>query len=448
MISAGPETYPELVTADVVVVGWGPAGIAAAAVASERGLRVIIIDRGLEPGGQIWRHAAGARRPAVADRWIGRLSGSAARVIRSASVVDVQGAPEGFEIVADALGRPMRIHSTYLILATGARELFIPFDGWTLPGVMGIGGAQALLKSGASFAGKRVIIAGSGPLMLPVAASLARAGARVVRVAEQASRASVMRFVSGLWNSPSLLFQAAQYRARFITSAYSTGTWVTAAHGDERVESVTVTNGRRNWRAKVDMLCTGYGLIPNIELARLIGCDTLDGAVVVDSHQRSTMPNVFAVGEVTGIGGAPLSLVEGQIAGGVVGSTAPPLQDLARKRETLMRASRRMAEAFAPRAELRSLPRADTIVCRCEDVSYGAVQGSMCARQAKLYTRMGMGSCQGRTCMPALEFLLGWQPDSVRPPVEPASVSVLSSEIAVDATPSFLSNSTVGEASQ
>ncbi|MEO7217238.1 MAG: FAD-dependent oxidoreductase [Gemmatimonadaceae bacterium] len=442
------ETDPEMVTADVVVVGCGPAGIAAAVVASERGLRVMIVDRGLEPGGQIWRHVADAAKPAIADRWIRRLSASAVRTVRGASVVDVEVAADGFGILADVSGRAMRIRSTHLILATGARELFIPFDGWTLPGVMGIGGAQALLKSGASFAGKRVAIAGSGPLMLPVAASLARAGARVVRVAEQASRSSVMRFASGLWSSPSLLLQAAQYRARFITSAYSLGTWVTAAHGDERVETVTVTNGRRNWRDKVDMLCTGYGLVPNIELARLIGCETRDGAVVVDEQQHTTVTNVFAVGEVTGIGGAPLALVEGQIAGAKVGSNSPPARELARKRELLIQAAQRMSAAFAPRAELRSLPGSDTIVCRCEDVLYGAVQGAACARQAKLYTRVGMGPCQGRTCMPGLEFLLGWQPDSIRPPIEPVSVSVLSSEIADGATPSFLSNSTVGEAYQ
>ncbi|MEO9019142.1 MAG: FAD/NAD(P)-binding oxidoreductase [Gemmatimonadaceae bacterium] len=439
------ETDAGMVTADVVVVGCGPAGIAAASVASESGLRVIVVDRGLAPGGQIWRHIAGGAKPAAADKWIRRLSATATRIVRGASVVDVQVGADGFAILIEVSGRAMRIHATQLILATGARELFIPFDGWTLPGVMGIGGAQALLKSGASFAGKRVAVAGSGPLMLPVAASLAHAGARVVRVAEQASRSSVMRFASGLWNSPSLLLQAAQYRAHFITSAYSLGTWVTAAHGHGRVETVTVTNGRRNWRDEVDMLCTGYGLVPNIEIARLLGCDTRDGTVVVDAQQQTTVTNVFAVGEVTGIGGAPLALVEGQIAGAMVGSNSPPSRELARKRGMLIRSARRMAEAFAPRVELRSLPGADTIVCRCEDVSYGAVQGAACARQAKLYTRVGMGPCQGRTCMPGLDFLLGWQPDSVRPPVEPASVSVLSSEIAVDATPSFLSNSTVGE---
>jgi NADPH-dependent 2,4-dienoyl-CoA reductase/sulfur reductase-like enzyme len=447
-MAASSEMYAEIAAADVVVVGCGPAGIAAATCAAERGLLVIVVDRGLEPGGQIWRHVTGGPVPRAAATWLRRLEKSGARVIRGASVVDVRTDADGFEILADVSGRPLRIWGASLILATGARELFIPFDGWTLPGVVGIGGAQALLKSGASFAGKRVIIAGSGPLMLPVAASLAHAGARVVRVAEQASRTAVTRFASGLWKSPSLLLQAARYRARFITSAYSTGTWVTAAHGTERVESVTVTDGRRNWRDSVDMLCTGYGLVPNTQLARLLGCETRTGGVVVDTEQRTSIANVFAVGEATGIGGAPLAIVEGRIAAAAVGVHTKVPGDLLRRRAALIAAAQNMLDAFSPRAELRSLPGASTIVCRCEDVPYGSVQGAACSRQAKLYTRAGMGPCQGRTCMPGLEFLLGWQPDTVRPPVEPTSVSVLSSEVAGVAIPSLFPNSSVGEAYQ
>lgn len=442
------ETYPEIVAADVIVVGAGPGGIAAATCAAERGLRVVVVDRGLDAGGQIWRRKLGGGVAPEAQPWLTRLAASGARLINETFVVDVRPDADGFEILAESAGRPLRVWAASIILATGARELFIPFDGWTLPGVMGIGGTQALLKSGASFAGKRVVIAGSGPLMLPVAASLADAGARLVLVAEQASRASVVRFAASLWKTPSLLVQAAKYRARFLTSTYATGTWVTAAHGVDTVTSVSMTDGRRTWREPTDVLCTGYGLVPNIEIARLVGCDTRDGAIVVDSQQRTTVAHVLAVGEATGIGGAPLSLVEGEIAGISVGEQRPASRQLLRRRATLVASARRMLDVFAPRAELRSLPAAGTIVCRCEDVTYGAVQGAACARQAKLYTRVGMGPCQGRTCMPGLEFLLAWQADTVRSPVEPALVSVLSSEIADNATPSFLFNSSVGEAYQ
>ena len=441
-------TDVEVVVADVAVIGAGPAGIAAAASAAERGLQVALLDRGLESGGQIWRHINGVAIPRVAQQWLARLDKSGAQILRRTSVVDVSVDVAGFEILAESSGRALHIRVTNIILATGAREMFIPFDGWTLPGVMGIGGAQALLKSGGSFAGKRVVIAGSGPLMLPVAAALAESGARLVLVAEQAKRSAVARFAAGLWRTPSTLMQAARYRARFMSSSYSTGTWVTAAHGSDRLESVTVTNGRRTWRETADVLCTGYGLIPNVELARLIGCETRDGAVVVDDDQRTTIANVQAVGEVTGIGGAPLSLIEGEIAGLTVGSRLSVPLPLLRRRATFEAAARRMFDVFAPRAELRALPTPTTIVCRCEDVTYGVVQDAVCARQAKLHTRAGMGPCQGRTCMPGLEFLLAWHSDTVRPPIEPALVSILSSEVAKNAPSSFLSNSCVGDVNQ
>jgi D-hydroxyproline dehydrogenase subunit alpha len=440
--------HADTVIADVLVVGAGPAGIAAAAAAAERGLRVVVVDRCPEMGGQIWRHVRGGTVPRSAQQWIGRIAKSGARILTGTSVVDVGAGAGSFDILTESSGNAVRICAASLILATGARELFIPFDGWTLPGVMGIGGAQALLKSGASFSGKRVIIAGSGPLMLPVAAAFSGSGAKLMLVAEQASFGAVTRFAAGLWKTPSMLAQAARYRTRFLSSRYATGTWVAAAHGSDRVESVTITNGRRTWNEAADVLCTGYGLVPNIELAQLLGCDTRDGAVVVDGRQQTTVPNVLAVGEATGIGGAPLALVEGEIAGLSVGSRQSAPGTLLERRATLEAAALRMTDAFAPRAELRALPTADTIVCRCEDVAYGAVQGAACSRQAKLYTRTGMGPCQGRTCMPGLEFLLAWQPNTVRPPVEPALVSTLSSEFAASAPPPSLSPSHMGDTYQ
>lgn len=445
---AGAGTDVGVIAADVVVIGAGPAGIAAAACAGERGLRTVMVDRGSESGGQIWRHVAGGAIPRVGQTWLARLARSGVQLVGGSSVVDATSAPSGFELLADSAGGALRLRATSVILATGAREMFVPFEGWTLPGVMGIGGAQALLKSGASFHGKRVIIAGSGPLMLPVAAAMADARAKVVRVAEQADWRAVTRFATGLWSTPTILAQAVRYRARFLSAPYSTSTWVTEAHGTDRLEGVTLTNGRRTRQEQTDILCTGYGLIPNVELARLMGCETRDDGIVVDERQRTSVANVLAVGEATGIGGAPLSLIEGEIAGRTVGASLPAPHFLSQRRATLELAARRMLDTFAPRAELRTLPHAETIVCRCEDVTYGDVRSAACARQAKLYTRVGMGPCQGRTCMPGLAFLLAWHSDTVRPPIEPTLVSVLSSEAADTATSSFLSNSLVGDVYQ
>ncbi len=430
-----PDT--ELIAADVVVVGAGPAGIAAAVRASGAGARTVLVDEGFAAGGQIWRQRNGHEPPRAAREWLNRLAHSSARVLSGVSVIDVRrsGAAHGHVVVAERDGALVAVSAPKVVLATGARELWIPFPGWTLPGVMGIGGAQALLKSGASVRGKRAVIVGSGPLMLPVAASLARAGARLVLVAEQSRGESVRKFAASLWSTPGLLAQAARYRAAFALTPYRTGTWVVAASGDDHVRSVTLSNGRETWSEDVELVCTGYGLVPSTELARLAGCGLENGCVRVDAAQRTTADNILACGETTGIGGAPLAIAEGEIAGLAAASIALATPALMKRRDRLRADAERMAVAFAPRPELRSVVTPATVVCRCEDVTYGALCTNASSRQAKLYTRAGMGACQGRVCGASLQFLLGWQPDTVRSPVEPALVSTLSMDVAADVAP-------------
>ena len=413
---------------DVVVIGGGPAGIAAAVRAADDGSRVVLLDESPNAGGQIWRHRTTATLEPEARRWVDRLARSRAEVHQGVAVVDVihDAQFERFAIVAERLaGGTIVVSGRAVVLATGARERFLPFPGWTLPGVVGIGGAQALLKQGASFRGKRVVIAGTGPLMLPVAASMVGAGARLVLVAEQA-RASVVRdFAMSLLTHPDTLVKAAMYRLAFARTSYALGTWVTEATGSARVSAVTVTDGRSTRRVACDVLCTGYGLVPNVELPRLLGCATADGAVVVDDRQETSVRGVFAAGEVTGVGGVALSLAEGEAAGATAAGASRVDTALVRRRASLREMAARMERTFAVRPELRSLARDDTIVCRCEDVRRGALGSLRDSRQAKLYTRAGMGACQGRVCGPALETLFGWSPGTVRIPVEPTRLSTL-----------------------
>jgi len=431
-------TGPHLdaVRVDVAVIGAGPAGIAAAAMIAERGRRVAVLDESVEVGGQIWRHRREAQPPAAARRWIRRLERSGATVFRESAVVDVRDdtAADRFAITAERGVCPLLVNATTLVLATGARERFLPFPGWTLPGVVGVGGAQALLKSGLDVSGRRVVIAGSGPLLLPVAASLTASGARVVRVAEQAPRRHVRAFALGLWRRPSSLAQAARYRLAFARTPYALGEWVSAARGNGRVEEVTITDGRTTRTIACDLLAVAYGLVPNTRLARLIGCRTELGAVVVDSHQRTSHPRAYSIGEATGVGGVDLALVEGQVAAShIVGQ--PPPRSITRRRDSLRAMAAVMDVTFAPRDELRDAVTADTIVCRCEDVPFGALRAGWTMRQAKLYTRAGMGPCQGRVCGAALEFLHGSPADSVRTPVEPALLSSILAEGADLAAP-------------
>jgi NADPH-dependent 2,4-dienoyl-CoA reductase/sulfur reductase-like enzyme len=315
------------------------------------------------------------------------------------------------------------------VLATGARERFLPFPGWTLPGVIGVGAAQALLKSGLSFAGKRIVIAGSGPLLLPVASALNASGANVVLVAEQASRRAVVGFAMGLMKHPATLIQAARYRAGFLRTKYSFGEWVSAARGGDGVKEVDITDGSSTRTIACDVLCAAFGLVPNTELAQLLGCAIAEGAVVVDERQQTTRARIYCAGEPTGIGGMELAIAEGELAG-VCASGGVADSSLVARRNALRTTAERMERAFAPRAELRALATPDTILCRCEDVTCGAIDRSWSMRKAKLYTRAGMGPCQGRVCGTALEFLYGWPADTVRLPAEPALLSTFTAESA------------------
>jgi NADPH-dependent 2,4-dienoyl-CoA reductase/sulfur reductase-like enzyme len=420
---------------DVVVIGGGPAGIAAASAAAEAGARVVMIDEGPGPGGQIWRPGVRSSPPRAARRWIARLNASGAEILRSTSVVDAQRVGGHLIVIAECGGVGREIGAQALVVATGARERFLPFPGWTLPNVVGVGGAQALAKNGTSFRGKRVVIAGSGPLLLPVAASLTRNGARLLIVAEQAPRARVARFAAGLWRRPLTLLQAATLRAGFLRTAFVTGTWVTSARGDTTVREVTLTDGQSTRVLECDVLCAAFGLVPNTELARLLGCTVDGGEVVVDDRQATTMSEVYCCGEPTGIGGVDLALVEGEIAGLSAAARRTPAT-LVSRRARHRRDARHLGRAFALRPELFKLAEADTIVCRCEDVRWGALDRNWSTRQAKLYTRVGMGPCQGRVCGAALECLMGWPADSVRVPTQPAHCRTLMGQSSTDRLPS------------
>ncbi len=169
---------------DVAVVGAGPAGIAAALAAADSGRTVGLIDDNPAAGGQIWRAAYNSARPSASSIWFDRLNKSAVQIVRGARVFH---AATG-ELAAESDDSAIQISYGKLILATGARELFLPFPGWTLPNVMGAGGLQALVKSGLDISGKRIVIAGTGPLLLAVAAYARKCGAKVIGICEQTTR--------------------------------------------------------------------------------------------------------------------------------------------------------------------------------------------------------------------------------------------------------------------
>ena len=178
-----------LETCDVLVVGAGPAGMAAAVAAAASGASVVVIDDNPVPGGQIWRDGPGASLPPEARHWREALARHANIRVRSGT--RVVAAPASHELLLEDAEGATRMQWKKLILCTGARELLLPFPGWTLPGVTGAGGLQALIKAGLPVEGERIVVAGSGPLLLAAAATAKAAGAQVLRIAEQAAFASV-----------------------------------------------------------------------------------------------------------------------------------------------------------------------------------------------------------------------------------------------------------------
>jgi len=405
---------------EILVVGGGPAGMAAAAPASECGRKVGIVDDNAALGGQIWRGQSDTG--SAASKWTERLRSSGAAVLCGR----VFHQPEPRVLLAEGDGGVDELQYEQLILATGARERFLPFPGWTLPNVMGAGGLQAMVKCGLPVRGKRIVVAGTGPLLLAVAAYLRQHGAVIPIICEQASWASLARFSAALLQHPSRISQALQLKRLLSDVTFCANSWPVAADGTQELETVTISRSRKKETIACDYLACGFHLVPNIELPLLLGCQVQNGCVRVDEFQRTTVSGVFCAGEPTGIGGVELALLEGKIAGLTAAGRNAEASRLFGKRNKLQRFARSLERTFRLRSELRSIPAPETIVCRCEDVRYSQLHKHSGWRAAKLQTRCGMGPCQGRICGPATQFLFNWSPDSVRPPIFPARVEGLS----------------------
>lgn len=409
---------------DILIVGAGPAGIAAAVSAAASGERVALVDDNPAAGGQIWRN--GGVRDTAARRWFAKLDTTSVIRLQGWQVFDC---PEPGVLRAEFRSECRALHFDKLILATGARERFLPFPGWTLPNVMGVGGLEAMVRGGLPIAGKRVVIAGTGPLLLAVAAHLAHRGAKIVALSEQAPLRRLIAFAAHLLSEPAKILQGIAYGMATRGTRYYTGCWPVAARGTEKLESVTLRQNGRQWDERCDYLACGFHLVPNLELPALLGCHIEEGFVVTDRLQRTSVADVFCAGEPTGIGGVELALLEGQIAGWTAAGNIQNAARLARRRMRDLSFVRALKAVTALDPQLKELASGLTLVCRCEDVSFGELNKHDCWRDAKLHTRCGMGACQGRICGTAAEFLFGWDSasirSSIRPPVFPALVSSL-----------------------
>ncbi|MEU8828077.1 NAD(P)/FAD-dependent oxidoreductase [Streptomyces sp. NPDC048636] len=418
---------------DIAVLGAGPAGLSAAVAAAARGARTALVDAGARPGGQYWRHRAGddgashhgwghfqrLRHGMDAHRdLLDQLAGH--------SVWHVERTGAGFTVHALHEGRPREIPARTVVVATGAYDRQLPFPGWTTPGVFTAGAVQALLKGQGVVAGRRIAVAGTGPFLLPVAAGLADAGARVVGVFEAGRPTAFGRHPLAVVRNAAKLAEGAGYLRTLARHRipYRTRTTVVAAHGTDSVTGVTVARLDSGWRIvpgsahelDCDTVAVGYGFTPQTEIAVQLGCAMErdgDGSLVarVDTRQRSTVHGVYIAGEACGVGGAQLSAVEGELAGLHAAYTttgaAPDRRRVARllRRRTAQRPfAAAMHRAYPVPGGWRTWLAEDTVVCRCEEVDVAAVRhaveelGATDPRTVKLCARPGMGLCQGRVC--------------------------------------------------
>jgi len=417
---------------NVVIIGAGPAGLSASLAAAAAGAPVLLIDSNPRLGGQYWRMSADDFQDQHNQHFDLDTGLLLINAVKARKEIEVwSGAQIWSATNKDGKntlrviyqGKERIVNTENLILCTGAYDRTLPFPGWDIPGVMTPGGVQSLLKGHGVLAGKRVVVAGSGPFLLPVAAGVVKAGGSVVALLEaNKSRRWLTSFFVLLENTSKIkeafyyikTISEAKVRARF-------GQAVIAAHAasNGELESVDIAKIDRNFRIKkvqnikCDVAAIGWGFTADTSLAGSLGCNQLvakdDGVVVwVDGEQQTSIPGVFAAGEITGIGGSDLSMAEGVIAGisaaKFVGCNVEVLKAHRKRRAKRQRFANALIRAYPIKPGWKSWLRDETIICRCEEVCLSDLKhsinelGATDSRTAKLLTRCGMGLCQGRIC--------------------------------------------------
>lgn len=448
---------------DLLIVGAGPAGMAAAVEARKHGLDVLLVDEQPSPGGQIWRSVeAGEGRDDILGSayFEGRDVSKAFRACGAGYLPNAQvwQVDRGFRVLLTSQGQPQILEAKTVLLASGAQERPVPFPGWTLPGVLTVGAAQILLKNAGQIPVEPVWIAGSGPLPLLYAVQLLRAGGRIAGYLDTAPagnwRAGVV-YLPGALRSARDLIKGLGWSAvlrkqvkmvRHVTSIEATGA--------DHIESLRYkVRGGPDVVVPAQLLLVHEGVVPNIHPALSLGCAVSWNsaqhcfAPQVDGWGETSVENLFIAGDGAGIAGAKAAQLRGTLAairistkvGRLDHSAANGLAGEVRTRLRKELAIRPFLDAlFPPRAQIFQ-PADATIVCRCEEVTAGEIRSAAAVgcpgpNQIKAATRAGMGPCQGRQCGYTVTRILadvqGRAPAEVgffniRPPLKPVTLGEL-----------------------
>ena len=420
--------------AQLIVVGAGPAGLRAAIEAARAGVDVAVVDEHPEPGGQIFHQPA--KEFVLDKKRLGKESHRGQSLLSELSGLRIRfflesvvwGAFEDRTLEVAGEDGVFRLKGDAIVLATGAYDRPVPLPGWTLPGVITVGGAQTLLKTQRLIAGRRILLAGTGPLLLVVASQLAKSGADIVAVADPISTRALFRHAVSLLRAWPITGDGIGYRWNLVRRRvpWLAPSVLTRIEGKDEVTSATIAAADTNWRPiagtersfAVDTVCVGYGLLPSVEIPRLCGCafrydeDADAWLVNRDEWFETSVDGIYVVGDGAGIAGAAVAAEEGTIAGLAVAHRLHRLSDSSfearlgapRRRLGRLAAFRRaMDTVYRLRPGLYELADQNTIVCRCEEVRLCDLQAAMdddaeTIGEVKAWTRAGMGSCQGRMC--------------------------------------------------
>lgn len=427
--TAPPEDVPLTTEAvDLLILGGGAGGLSAAIAARRCGLSVLLVEERPKLGGQYYKQAASDTPPLDPQQAEGaalatRAEASGATILRGA---ELWGA-FAMDRLAVFDGRRTRLLAPgAVIVATGAYERPHPVPGWTLPGVMTTGAAQTLWRSHRTLPGRRVLVAGNGPLNLQVACELAAAGAEIVAAAEAAPHPRTRWREAALMAAadPRLAVKGLGYLSALARRGVRVRHGAVLARVDRGGTALRATlrdpAGEQAFEA--DAVLLGYGFLPSHEVLRALGAecgfDAARGQITVtrDGDAMSTVPGLYAVGDCAGLGGAPAAREEGVIAAVAAArrlGRAPgaAMEAEAAAARTRLARHRRFQAALwqlyaAPRAGL-SLADPGTVICRCEEVTKGEIDavladGGPSLGEVKRRTRCGMGRCQGRYCAPLL----------------------------------------------
>ena len=446
---------------DLIIIGAGPAGISAAAVAARGGLQVLMLDEQPQPGGQIYRNVAQNRRKrgflgqayAVGADLVDALEHPGITLQSGATVWRLDKGPQ---VTWSRGGKSQTTSAAHMLLATGAQERPVPFPGWTLPGVMPAGAAQILMKT-AGMLPKDAVLAGSGPLLYLIAAQMIDAGSPPQALVETQT---FPQMLSATPHLPRALFGLPTLRkglsliAKIRKAAVPRYTAASGFHATTTESGNILFSFRANGRDQrltCGLLLTHQGVIPGTHITRAAGIahhwNAAQGAFQPehDLWGATDQPGLHVAGDGAGIGGAEAAAAAGELAAlnilcqsGEL-STDTRNQRAARARAALFRARAIrpfLDAAYPPPAEILA-PTDETIVCRCEEVSAGAVrqairEGAQGPRQIKTSLRCGMGPCQGRMCDATLRGLLSEgspnhpiSPTRARSPIKPIALGEL-----------------------